>query len=225
MSKRESKPGVFIDMTGKRFGRLTVLRRSHTHRHPNGKTSIMWLCVCDCGQKKAINGNNLRSGITKSCGCYHDEIRRAATKKHGKTHSRLYGVWGSMRQRCNDPNHPAYQYYGGKGVAVCPEWDDFECFEAWAMSSGYNVNAKPHECTIDRIDNDGDYCPDNCRWVNSTVQSNNQQSNVLITFSGKTQTRAQWAKEIGIKYHTLRDRIDRYGWSVERALTEPLRRW
>lgn len=171
----------FKDMTGKRFGRLTVLR----YAGPNHRQDATWLCRCDCGNEKVIQGQALRSGAIISCGCYHDE--RSAT--HRGIHERLYRVWCSMRSRCNNANAKDYINYGGKGVRVCAEWDDYGKFRDWAMANGYDPDAGFMKCTIDRIDPFGNYEPSNCRWVdmktqarnrrNSRVRKNNDAGNVL----------------------------------------------
>lgn len=209
-----------IDLTGQRFGRLTVLGKATSKKTAH---NTYWLCRCDCGNIKEINGGNLKTGQATSCGCYRIQRIKESNSTHGKSKTRLYSVWLSMRERCNCETSDAYSFYGGRGIAICEEWNDFSVFEKWALSSGYDETAKTHVCTLDRIDYNKGYSPDNCRWVDSVVQSNNQRSNVLITFNGKTQTRAQWAREKGWRYELIRDRIDRYGWSVERALNEPPR--
>ena len=212
---------LLINLVGKRFGRLTVIERD-----PQSKPkSVKWICKCDCGNTTSVNSQLLRNGHTVSCGCYQRERTSEVSTTHGGSKDRLFHVWSSMRQRCNNPNNHAYKYYGGKGISVCNEWNDYGVFREWALASGYNTQAKPHVCTLDRIDNSRGYSPDNCRWVDSTVQTNNQTKNIYLTFNGKTQTYAQWAKEKGWNYKVIYDRVKRYGWSEERAVTEPVRRW
>lgn len=183
----------------------------------------MWLCLCSCGQTVITNAHNLKSGHTQSCGCLQKERTSITSKIHGKSKTRLYHIWSSMRERCNNPKQKYYEYYGGKGIKVCDEWQNYSVFEQWAFSNGYSPTARRYECTIDRINVNKGYSPDNCRFVSQTIQSNNASSNVLISYNGKTQTRAQWAKEIGVSPAVLRDRITRYNWSVERALITLLR--
>lgn len=131
--------------------------------------------------------------------------------------TKLYNVWKSMKQRCFDVNCKSFRDYGGRGIYVCNEWSsDFLSFYNWAMNNGY----KP-TLTIDRVDNDGIYCPENCRWVSNSVQQSNKRNNHLLTYNGKTMTMAQWSAETGIKYQKIKDRIGRCGWSVDKTLSTP----
>ena len=140
---------------------------------------------------------------------------KSLKKTHGKCNTRLYFVWRSMRERCNKPSNKKYHRYGARGVKVCDDWlNNFELFEKWAMANGYNPNAKLGECTIDRIDNNGDYCPENCRWVNIATQNRNTSKNILVDINGKTQTLSQWSAESGVPKTTLFYRYRR-GWSGE----------
>lgn len=208
------------DLTGQRFGRLVVLRRADDYVAPSGQRHVAWECMCDCGKEIAVMAGNLTRGKTKSCGCLHDEVRVTATEKHGGCHKgsfeRLYNIWCGMRQRCGNPNHPAYKDYGGRGITVTPEWDSYKAFRNWALSSGY-----ADDLSIDRINNDLGYYPGNCRWANSEEQSNNQRSNINLTFNGETRSLSQWAKRLGIPAQTLYYRITKYGWTVDRALNTP----
>ena len=160
-----------INLVGKRFGRLTV---NEFDRLQNHKT--YWKCVCDCGLTVIATGNNLRSGNTKSCGCLRRETAAASGKKnatHAESHSsrtRLYTIWCGMRQRCNNPNRDAYELYGGKGIKVCAEWEDYSAFREWAMSNGYRDTL-----CIDRVDNKRGYEPSNCRWI--TASENTARAN------------------------------------------------
>lgn len=164
----------FKDLTGQRFGRLVVSHRTLSDKTPNA----CWVCACDCGNTTIANSSNLRSGGKKSCGCILKEhgfkIGKARKKEHRD--SRLFFVWSSIKQRCLNPKSKAYVHYGGRGITVCDEWkDSYDAFYKWAMANGYDENAPRGQCTIDRIDNDKGYSPDNCRWVAMLVQNNNQR--------------------------------------------------
>ena len=210
------------DLTGQRFGRLVVLSRTEDKDRPR------WNCVCDCGNQIVLPTEQLRGG-TKSCGCYRREWASTIEVKHGGcrrgNRDRLYSVWNMMKQRCNDPNNKYYRNYGGRGISVCREWsENYEAFRDWAVKNGYDPTAPHGECTIDRIDNNGNYCPENCRFVSMKEQARNTRSNHLITFNGKTQPLKAWGEETGIYYLTIYQRL-KSGWSVEEALTtEPWRR-
>lgn len=174
------------DITGLKSGKLTALR-------PTGKTrnkKMVWLCSCECGNEIEVLGTSISRGTTKSCGCI--------TKKHGMFGTRIYNVWHTMKERCYVKTQISYPNYGGRGIKVCDEWQEFIPFMEWAYKSGYDENAKRGECTLDRIDPNGDYCPENCRWVNASVQSNNKTTNVVIEYNGKIDTLSNHARSVGI---------------------------
>lgn len=162
--------GKVIDMSGKRFGRLTVLSFCKVEKH-----LAYWLCKCDCGNEVEVPGVSLRKGITKSCGCLHRETSKNRLLKTGESGTRLYNVWSCMLQRCSNPNNDRYKWYGAKGVSVCDEWLDYNNFKKWAIENGYKENAPRGECTIDRIDPFRNYEPSNCRWVSMDVQLRNKR--------------------------------------------------
>lgn len=215
------------DLTGMRFGRLTVLYHNDalTKKYKYGYYHY-WHCVCDCGNEKDINGINLRGGKIRSCGCLHDEYSKINSKTHGLSKTRLYRVYMSMNSRCYNKNTKKYKNYGGRGIRVCKEWvgeNGFVNFYNWAKNNGYDETASFMQCTIDRIDNDGDYCPNNCRFTDNKTQANNKSSNHYITVKGETKTLHQWIEsaEYDISVSTVIKRIKK-GWSDEEALTTPV---
>lgn len=200
--------GRCIDLTGRRFGRLTVIKRAENTK--SGKSQ--WFCKCDCGNTIIVKADNIKTGNTKSCGCYASELTASRNYRHGHRYSRLYHIWNKMRQRCYNPKDPKYPRYGARGITVCPEWGEFQVFYEWAIANGYNDNL-----TIDRLENDGNYCPENCHWATVKEQANNKSNNRIITYCGKTQTLAQWAEELQISYLKLRSRLYNLSWPVEKA--------
>lgn len=167
----------FIDHTGERFGRLTVLSRDDDYIAPNGKHHVQWRCKCDCGNETTVDVCQLVEGKTKSCGCLKDEVLSSGNKVHGGRYDRLYHVYANMKNRCYNENADDYKYYGGRGIRICDEWlNDYLSFKKWAYDSGYDDTAVKGECTIDRIDVNGNYEPSNCRWVSMDVQSKNRRN-------------------------------------------------
>jgi len=197
-----------IDRAGQRFGRLLVIERGPNP--PSKKdTNARWLCQCDCGKTSIVYGQDLKRGKVISCGCWNDEKR----VKHGMSRTHVNGVWRQMLDRCRNPRNLSYADYGGRGISVCDRWLEFSNFIA-------DMGDRPKGYTLERINNELGYSPDNCRWATYTDQLNNRRNSRLIEYMGKTQTLAEWAIETGIGWHTLRSRIDRLGWSIERALTQ-----
>lgn len=196
--------GKCIDLTGKRYGKLLVVRRKGSR---NGKA--MWECSCDCGNKSIVSTGDLNSGKTQSCGC--------VKTKHGCDRSgkrtRLYRIWTGMKTRCNNKSDHLYRLYGARGITVCDEWrDSFEAFRDWAQGSGYR-----DDLTIDRIDSNGPYSPENCQWATYKEQENNRRNNRIITCDGVTKTLSQWSSATGIHRGTIQYRLN-HGWTPEQAL-------
>ena len=205
------------DLTGQKFKYLTVIEE--TEKDKNGRT--MWLCKCKCGNYHKACTKYLLNGQTTSCGCRRKQILADTTKKnttHGLSNSEIYHRWSGMKSRCYNPNDNEYQNYGGRGIAICEEWKDFINFYNWAINNGYSENL-----TIDRINVNGNYEPDNCRWTDYKIQGNNTRRNHYLTYDGTTKTMSQWADILGMSYYTLRARINQYHWSVERAFETPVR--
>ncbi len=218
-SRADGHERAIIDLIGKRFGRLRVIKRSKK-RGPSRE--VLWFCRCRCGKIVKICGSSLRSGHAKSCGCFHSDVSAVqaelmglANRTHGASGSREYQVWHGMNQRCNgtaDRN----QHYHGRGIRVCKRW---RCFENFLMDMGKRPTPR-HQ--IDRIDVNGNYEPKNCRWVLPKEQQRNRRNNIPITLDGKTQCLAAWAEERGLTTIQLWDRIQKMGWPVREALTFPV---
>ncbi len=201
------------NMIGLVFGRLTVAAFSHTH---NGRA--MWSCACICGKPAVVSGKLLRAGHTQSCGCLGVEVRVAATKKHGASRSndRTYNCWKDMRKRCNNPSSAYYHRYGGRGIRVCPAWDDYNTFLA-------DMGPCPEGYSIERINIDKGYEPENCKWIPADRQQRNTSKSRYITALGKTQLLVEWAEEYGLPAKNISARIDKLGWAAEKAITTPTR--
>lgn len=205
--------GAPLELAGMRFGRLLVTERAENRTTSGGKPRTAWICVCDCGNQIIATTSDLRAGDVRSCGCLQRDLQIKRATKHGGKGTRLYGIWKAMRRRCNDKSSGDYERYGGRGISVCDEWEnDFAEFRSWAINNGYDDNL-----TIDRVDTDGNYTPQNCRWVDMKTQCNNRSSNRNITYEGETHTIKEWSDITGISYSTLYMRL-RNGWSIECAL-------
>ena len=200
------------DMVGLVFGRLTVNAFSHTH-----DSRAMWSCTCVCGKNTVVSGKLLRSGHTQSCGCLGLEVRVAATKKHGVSHAndRTYNCWKDMRKRCNNPASAYYYRYGGRGIRVCTAWDDYSAFLA-------DMGPCPEGYSIERIDINRGYEPENCKWIPLNRQQRNTSKSRYITAFGKTQLLVEWAEEYKLAAKNIAARI-KLGWTLEKAITTPVR--
>lgn len=203
LANYNSKPKY--DLSGQTFGRLKVISYH----------SGYWKCLCSCKNITFVKTNSLISGRTTSCGCLGKERRIQAITKHGESKTRLYSIWRNMKCRCSCPTASKYEIYGGKGISVCAEWQNFEGFRNWAMSHGYSDNL-----SIDRINGKQGYCPENCRWVTYKVQANNTSQNHVISYNGEFHTLSEWAGILGFNYKVLSERIRR-NWTIKRAFTMP----
>ena len=203
----------FVDLTGQRFGRLTVIKRVEN----NGK-KVMWLCRCDCGNETTVFSGYLRNGDTKSCGCLSNDKLRERRFKHGESRkTRLYNIWLHIKHRTSGKANEkrTKKYYTSKNIKMCEEWSDFRNFRDWAHANGYD-----DALTIDRIDGNKGYSPENCRWVDWKTQTRNKSNNINITINGETKCLKDWCTELGLNYRSICQRIKR-GWDKEKALTTP----
>lgn len=204
-------------MTGEIFGRLTVLSLAESR----GDWRRRWVCACACGGTAITTTAKLRSGHAQSCGCLKNDRIGALRRKHGGTGSPEFHTWAQIRQRCSNPNHPNFKRYGGRGIVVCERWS---C-EAGYQNFASDMGRKPSRYhSIERIDNDGSYSPANCIWATRRTQANNRRSSTRLTHRGETRTLAEWSRLTGTAVATLSLR-HRSGWSDERAITTPVRKW
>lgn len=195
-----------IDYTGQKFGKLTVIEWE------KGKDKkSYWLCKCDCGNYTQSYTHALRSGRNKSCGCGE------GYRKHAMCDTLAYKSWASMKQRCLNPNTKSYKKYGGRGIIICDRWKN--SFKNFLEDMG----ERPKEMTIDRIDNDGNYEPSNCRWADKDTQLKNRSNTIILEYDGKQQSLKEWSDELNIPYKTLLARLRVHKWPVERVLTTPVR--
>lgn len=201
------------DITGQRFGRLTALSYIGERK---------WLFQCDCGNQKIIRAYDVKTGRTQSCGCYMLERIIETHTTHNMTNTRLYGIYSSMKQRCFDESQAEYHRYGGRGITICQEWlgeSGFENFSKWAYANGYDENAERGKCTIDRINNDGNYEPGNCRWI-TTQEQNKNKSAPQVEFCGEKHSLKEWSKITGLSIATIRGRM-KLGWKDEEIISIP----
>lgn len=211
------------DLTGQDFGYLHVEGEAYVRKRKSGSNVYYWKCTCSlCGKTTTASTQTLRSGHKRSCGCLHKSPPPEYVTKHGKSDTRLYNVWKSMKQRCYDKNCSAYKDYGARGIEACEEWrNDFQSFYDWSMANGYQEHAVSRACTIDRMNNDGNYEPGNCQWVDMLTQSNNRRDNHCIEYKGIKYTLAEAEVVFGIPQATLRRRLKR-GMSVKQAIETPI---
>jgi len=203
--------GTIKDLAGRKFNFLTVLEQAG--RSPSG--GVMWLCLCDCGEQTRARGCDVSSGRIVSCGCYGRRARREAATTHGKSGTPEYFVWNSMRMRCEYPRTPEYPNYGGRGITVCDRWRDFVNFFE-------DMGECPPGHSLDRINNDGNYEPGNCRWATAFEQNRNKRGNAMYTHEGITLCLTDWARRSGFSDSKVIQRRLRRGWSFAQAISTPV---
>lgn len=204
-----------LNLIGQRFGRLVVLEEAGY----NSSKKIRWKCTCDCGNIHYATTTDLRRGDTKSCGCLKKEITSKRRRKHGGSGTQLYNVWKKIRERCYNPNDVNYHRYGGRGIKLCDEWEDFSNFKTWSDSNGYTSTL-----TIDRINNDGNYEPSNCRWVDMTTQVRNRSITRKVVYKGENVTIKELSDRYNVNYYLLYDRIVRYKKTVDESLQDLIKK-
>ena len=192
--KEVTKMAKLIDLTGRQFGRLTVIERDTSAKR------VKWVCRCSCGNIKSIQSTHLISGASTSCGCYHKERNSEVQTTHGNSRTSLHNRWKAIRQRCNNPNDRAYKNYGGRGITLCEEWNDYKAFEEWSKANGYS-----EELELDRIDNNRGYSPDNCRWVKCVINNHNRR----ITAKVDGMPLRDFSDKYGLDYTTVHSRYYR----------------
>lgn len=198
----------FIDLTGQKFNRLTVVKY---HGKVGSHNTVAWLCTCDCGKALIVRSGSLKTGKQKSCGCFRKDFKMV----HGGYKLKAFRIWATMKQRCLNPDATSFKAYGGRGIKVCDRWLEFENFLV-------DMGEKPENMSIDRIDVNGNYEPSNCRWATAKTQSSNRRDNHILTAFGQSKSLAAFADEYKLGYNTLVRRITK-GWEIERALLEPVK--
>ena len=202
-----------LGLTKQKFGRLTVIKRIENDKH--GKSR--WLCKCDCGNEIQVVGIDLKSGHTQSCGCLQKEALLKRTIKHNMSKSRIHRIWSRMKSRCYNEKVVEYKNYGGRGIIIYDEWkNNFMSFYNWSINNGYS-----DDLTIDRINNDGNYEPSNCRWISNEQQQKNKRNNHFLTYKETTMCMAEWEKIKGFKKGLIKSRL-KLGWTIEQAIETPI---
>jgi hypothetical protein len=206
--------GKFVDISGKRFGRLVVMNVKEKTK----SGGYLWNCQCDCGNIIKSCFWNLKKGKTKSCGCFKRDNIVNFNFKHGNCYTRIYRIWAGMKDRCNNPKNDNYHNYGGRGITICENWENhFDNFYNWSISNGYEDNL-----SIERIDVNGNYCPQNCKWATIKEQNNNTRRSILITYNGETKTLKEWSCCLNLSYGTIYSRY-KNGYTVEEIFNIPVR--
>lgn len=203
------------NLINERFGRLLVVKKAYAQNK-----KLYWECICDCGKTVFVNTSNLKTNRTQSCGCLKIDVLLQRSRKHNQRHTKLYEVWKSIKQRCLNPKNKAYHNYGGRGITICDEWaNDFNSFYEWSMENSYKEGL-----TIDRINNNGNYEPSNCRWTTKIVQCNNTRVNNYVTINNETKSLADWCRYYNVSYSLVSQRIYKFHWDKIKALTTPVKR-
>ena len=210
--------GKFIDRTGEKIGRLTIIKIAGKDKFGR----VVWQCKCDCGNIKNILGCHIKLNHTISCGCYNREHNygRVTHTTHGKCYTRIYKIWRGIINRCENINIKSFERYGGRGIKMCEEWrNDFMTFYNWSMANGYR-----DDLTIDRINNNGNYEPSNCRWATLIEQANNKRCNLRYIVNGENLTLKQISQKYNVNYKELFARVKYLGWDIEKAVFEPIKK-
>lgn len=207
----------FEDLTGKKYGRRTVLCRADDRFSADGYPIRYWKCKCECGTINEVSETHLIHGKANSCGCLIKDVMRAKQTRHGEAHTRLYSIWANIKARTCNPNAPAWNDYGGRGITICDEWKySYEAFRDWALDNGYK-----RDLSIDRVDNDKGYFPSNCRWTTTDVQARNKRNTIKITYNGRTLNAHDWSAITGIPEKIIKERYHE-GWTEEQILLCPV---
>ena len=202
------------NLINQKFGKLLVVNKSYSKNH-----KVYWECICDCGKTCFVTTSNLKCNKIKSCGCLKVEKITNRNSTHNQRNTKLYEVWKTIKQRCLNPNNKAYNNYGGRGITICPEWqENFISFYNWSIINGYKEGL-----TIDRIDNNGNYEPSNCRWASRIIQSNNTRSNRFITINNETKSLADWCRIYNISYSLVMQREKKLKWDIIKSITTPVK--
>ena len=208
-----------IDLSGKTFGRLTVIGRNGSYKHKNG-SEAKWLCQCSCGNRVTVLSSSLRAGRTQSCGCYMREINTSKATKHNLCGTRIYNIYHNMLARCYNKSNKCYKTYGKRGITVCNEWlKDFQNFAEWAEKSGYQ-----NSLTIERKDVNKGYSPENCIWIQNKDQAKNKTSTHFVIFEGERMCLSELAYRVGISRPTIRKYENQYNYDYDRLVTEILKK-
>lgn len=201
-----------LELIGRKFGRLLVVERLESQSYGIRDKKSVWLCRCECGSMTRVTGSALNTGKSQSCGCAIREATANRSRTHGMTGTRTYRIWQAMHNRCRYPTSAMYHRYGGRGIKVCERWSSFEAFLA-------DMGECPPGSSIDRVDNDADYDPENCRWADRRSQARNTSRNRFISFNGERKCLKEWAESLSMDQASLAERIEK--WGVQRALSTP----